>query len=552
MEFGRKRKLLTCVLSFLGIVAAAFWLPQSEESADTEKDEAPVLFSESEAFSAEGLEIMLYAEDTEKEIYYTLDGSVPDKGAMKYEAPIKLESAGKSGGGIQVTTIRAAYGDGTGLSTRTYFVGEEVHQHFDTMVVCITSDPVNLYDPKYGILAGENYWEKGKEWEREAYVEFFDETGQRLVEENVGIRITGGASRQNGQKSFRLYAREKYGSPALAYEFFPGLTYGGSRVTSFEKIGIRSNGNDAIMGGFMRDECVQELARQAGFPDTQAARPIAVYLNGSYYGFAWLKNVYDEQYFRESYGTGEKDGVWQTVSPVNGEIAMEDTGDPLEARAVRDARELYAYGEADLTEDAVFAEFCQLVDIENLLFYYAIQVYTANADWPANNVKLYRYYSYSDSYEAGHADGRWRFLLYDADFALGSVEDSKYYAPTMKQLLGISSSLSPEINGDWGRKDALFTALMKREDMQTAFGEQIEELISGAFSTENMLKVIDEIETLREKELDKHLKQAHGEEGEALEQQYERTRRSVEKMREFAEERPAYIRQELQEVFGFS
>lgn len=62
------------------------------------------------------------------------------------------------------------------------------------------------------------------------------------------------------------------------------------------------------------------------------------------------------------------------------------------------------YASEDLTDDTVFEEFSSMVDVDNLLQYFAIETYIANWDWPQNNIKMYRYYSPGDAY--GEDPGR--------------------------------------------------------------------------------------------------------------------------------------------------
>ena len=63
------------------------------------------------------------------------------------------------------------------------------------------------YDPKqspWDKTGKCNYFMKGKEWEREALVTIFDK-GEKIVQQNMGIRIKGASTRTNPGKSFNLY-----------------------------------------------------------------------------------------------------------------------------------------------------------------------------------------------------------------------------------------------------------------------------------------------------------------------------------------------------------
>lgn len=129
-------------------------------------------------------------------IFYTLDGSIPTLDSMLYEGPVILPASEQ----VQSCVLRACtYDEDTGswgeLFTRTYFYAEQMEtlqKRFSTYIVCLTSDPYNLYDYEHGIMVegkirdeyrtGEeyisgkltqpaNFTQEGREWERDAWVE---------------------------------------------------------------------------------------------------------------------------------------------------------------------------------------------------------------------------------------------------------------------------------------------------------------------------------------------------------------------------------------------
>src|SRR5690606_35549978 len=57
-----------------------------------------------------------------------------------------------------------------------------------------------------------NYLQGGDDWERPAHIEYFESNGETVINQNIGVRIHGGWSRQYAKKSFRLYSRSDYGT----------------------------------------------------------------------------------------------------------------------------------------------------------------------------------------------------------------------------------------------------------------------------------------------------------------------------------------------------
>ena len=67
---------------------------------------------------------------------------------------------------------------------------------------------------------------RGRESEREAYLEILEADGNVVASQKAGIRVYGGWSRANQQKSLKIFARKAYDrvNNKIRYEFFPDKT----------------------------------------------------------------------------------------------------------------------------------------------------------------------------------------------------------------------------------------------------------------------------------------------------------------------------------------
>ena len=462
----------------------------------------PVSFSIENNFVAETTALELSAEGAEA-IYYTTDGKIPDETAQIYHSPITLR-AGKS-----ITTYsisaRALYADGTwsDTSARTYFAGQEVAERYDTLIFSITTDPYNLYDYEYGILVTgkimddyllenpgaeidghtpANYGMRGKESERPIYVEVLNSDGSLILEQDAGVRVYGGWSRSNDMKSLKLFARKEYDEEnnKFRYPFFTtAQDENGEVIDSFKRLVLRAYGND-INSAFIREELFQTLAKQAGY-EAKAVRPVAVYVNGEYFGAYYLTEPYHESYFEEHYG--KFDGVMEILE--GGELFKEGESDGSNQYAVDDYVNMYdKYAYADLTDDATYAELCALMDVQNYIEYYAYEFYVGNEDWPENNYKAYRYYAAEGEEYSDEApfDGKWRFLLHDMDFSTGIYGT------------GVTECYLPEFVGklgNIGEECPLFCQLMCRKDCQDIFIKKTLELLNGVFREDYLAEQLD-------------------------------------------------------------
>lgn len=466
--------------------------------------------------------------EKEGSIFYTFDGSMPDRveggGTHLYKGPILLTAGEEES--AEVYRFLAVYDDGTESEavTNTYFMGRDIKNRYDTLVISLAAEDDDLYGFENGIFVEgklradweaehpkeeaafdtpANYNVRGRESERNVHVEIFDEDGRRVVAQNGGIRISGNFTRQSEQKSFKLYARKGYDEAdnRFRYPLFEDMRSAqeGNVFGKYKSLKIRNTGNDRSEG-FIRDELGMTLAAQAGFPDTQSVRPVSVYINGIYKGLYWMHSAYDEEYFEEKYG--EFDGEMVVIG--SGEMNMAgDPDDETENHYALEYNEVYAkYSSLDLTEDEICKELNGYIDIENYLQYFALEVYMANRDWPYNNLQAYRYVAPDGGGYAEDSvfDGRYRYLLYDVDTTMG--------LGTIKETLDPDQSFETLALLEERGYAPLFTALMGREDCRNYFVSYVCDLLNGAYSAENVADVLEGMHQLRENEMLKYIEES--------------------------------------------
>ncbi len=505
------------------------------------------------------------------EVYYSTNGVVPEspenKGTIRRYSPEKGITLRAYDNKIKYYSItaRAYYPDGSWGEEicSTYVVGEGADSRFTTMAVFITCDPDKLFGYEEGILvlgktrddwlaanpgvspiaispAGYNL--RGWKSERQVNVEFFDTEGNQLINQSVGVRVSGAYSRAQRLKSLKLFARKDYEEVNFRFDYpFYGDLYtldGTGRLRlDFKRVLLRSTGND-LGGAQIKDELNQTAAAMAGFAMSQAVRPCSVYLNGDYYGSMWMHDIVSDDFFIENYG--EYPGIMGIVS--GPEMSKPDTRYEIDSMEedqfmYDDWNNMYnKYKVADMTDDAVYEEFLQVFDVDDYLFYYAINTYLNNNDWPYNNHKAYRYYAAEgEEYQPGTIfDGRWRFIMHDLD-----------------NVRGYNGNL---LNNDLlskyaDRRSELFQALMKRQECVDIFIQYMIELMNGAFSYENYSALIDEMHESRKAEA--ALANATSSYGRYT--TIENIERVLDNLKDFALNRPKYlVRSELRPAFKTS
>lgn len=577
-----KKLIVLIIVLVLGISASLFliFFPQFQEEQPTEitksDDDTPqnvndneqqndplgLSFSHTDTFYSENIQVEITCKDSDAKIYYTLDGSVPDKDKTEYKGAITV----KSGSKVTATTIKAVAVKGNEVSepvTKSYVTGNKVFDRFDesTYIFVLSTDPYNLYDYNYGVCvegyirdqwlkneykggeipysAPANWSLSGRESERDMYVEVYDSNGNQLIDQAAGGRVVGGASRAVDQKSWRLIARNEYseGNGMFDYPFF-GLANDsyGQLITKYDRITLRNNANDREFAS-IRDEVAMQLAKNAGFPDTQDTIPAAVFLNGKYYGFSWLHEAYCNGYLEQMYG-GNKEN-FRIVGHKETELDKDDEDvDEYDKQSIEDYNYVCQLAKNGLTDNEKFEEFCSLVDIDNLMLYYSIQIYINNEDWPNNNFKAWRYYpSNGEQTDNPALDGKWRFLLFDAEYGMG-LYGNGFREQTLSTLLG---------RGHMGGTSVFLKALLERDDMKAKLANTLCDLMYGEFSYDSALAVIEDKIELCDVEcmyaLDNGVTSSW-----ARRETFADSRQQI---RDFFKNRPTIIKRDIGKVLGF-
>ena len=538
-------------------------MEQPNDATTQQKKNDELGFSHKAGFYSENIAVELSAAEG-SQIYYTTDGSDPllDMRCL-YQQPIEINA----GPEVRATTVKAVVvspeGEQSGMYTRSFVVGTEVAERFsdETLIFVLSTDPYNLYDYEYGIAvpgkiyddyckehAGEeipynapgNYYMSGRESERDMYVEVFESDGDYVISQAAGARVVGGYSRVVSQKSFRLIARKEYDpeNGKFKYAFFDdAVDAEGNPILEYDRLTLRNGANDREFAG-VRDELSQQLAQDYGFPCIQNTTPCAVFLNGEYYGYSWLHQSYDPDYLATQFG-GNKDqyGIIENIEIPDLE-ELEEEGEVIE-QPLLDYLDMCEYYDMDLTDDKLFAEYCELVDVQNLMQYYCMQIFVSNRDWPGNNYKAFRYYpTDGEEITSEYMDGKWRFLFFDVEFGWG-LYGNGFKDRTLSDLLS-GKHMS-------GESKAL-QALLAREDMQALFANTMCDLMAYAFSTEHINEVLDDLIEISDPEQMYALELGITSEW-ARSHNFEESREHI---RQFAEYRSTVVLNEMMSVLGYS
>lgn len=519
-----------------------FKRPSAGESNAIGLIESDISFSHESGFYLEPFSLTITSTDS---VYYTLDGSEPTKGSNLYTKKIAVDVP-QENFISQIQSSHLEYDDSfwfteqfgfrmpevimkkavvlkvrsyngevatSGIYHKTYFVTDE---EYDFDVISITLDENNLFDPDSGIYVPGvnhdesnpdwtgNYYKKGRDWERKAHFEYFEE-GDVKFSSNIGLRITGQKSRSHPQKSLRLYFRESYGESNMNMSLFEERGF-----TEFKRLTLRSsftywNGRNCTF----QDDFIHQFSHDNNFDiDVMHSRPSLVFINGEIWGLQNIRERQDKYYFNSLYGVDT-----DSLNLLAGNLGVED-GDGSEFIELKDF-----ILTQDLKDEVNYTYVKSRLDISNYIDYFILEMYFGNADWPWNNLRIWK---------SNDNQSKWRYLLYDLDATMGDA-----YVDSFEKLDQIPDNVQVLI----------FRKLMVNDEFRESFLSRYLEHLKSSFNPQNTVTLFEEFEELYENDIGYHINRWNNPET------YFEWEKQVQELKEFLEERPCGVKSMLEGMF---
>lgn len=357
--------------------------------------------------------------------------TIPEGARLMYTTDGSLPAAPKSGTGYKGTETTKESKDGrftfnntTNLTLRLYKNGYlpsvpvtrsyiKTNSNYSLPIISIVGDKKYFTDPKIGLdcdgdgtngkvanYTGGQPRNYAQEWDRPVNFSYISPDGEMLFNQDANIKISGGYTRTQKYRSFKLKASKVFdGQNYYNYPFFAQKPFNRNKTLL-----IRNGGNDIWRhNARFFDPALETIIQRSGIDlDVQSYVPVIEYVNGQLRGVFNMREPNNDDFAYANWGYDDEEiDAFENLTIKNGDaIAI---------------KRIFELGKQASKQDA-YEELQTLLDIDEFTNYMAATFFLYNDDWPDNNIKAYR----------SRNDGRYRFISFDLDYAFkGCWNDSE-------------------------------------------------------------------------------------------------------------------------------
>ena len=377
-------------------------------------------------------------------IYYTLDGSIPNRSSKKYKSPIFLN---------KTSVLKVVSYEDDKLPSKVVTSSYIINENHTLPVLSLS-----LKQSDFNTIQSNTY---SGEVERTAYAELFEENSSFSIP--CGLKLFGGTTRGLPKKSFQLKFRSEYGASKLNYQVFNNRDF-----SSFDTLVLRSASTDYEYAAFA-DIFMTSTLEELETVEVQAYKTIILYINGTYWGIYNIREKIESEFIANHYNVSE-DKV--NITRIDNNVTCGST---------TWYKEIVNYLSNHNMADQKNYEYIKTkIDIDSIIDFWIAETYTTN-----NDIVNARFYSHPDI-----NDGKMRAIFYDLDWAMFNVTKNYYIFST--SATPMSRLQIPT---------TVLRNLMKNNEFKKRYVERLSYNLNNIWTYEKLSKKLEELYQIYKKEM---------------------------------------------------
>ena len=307
-----------------------------------------------------------------------------------------------------------------------------------------------------------------QDWDRPVNFSYISSDGEMLFNQDVNISASGGWTRSQRYRSFKLKSNKIFdGQNRFDFSFFPQKPFNRDKALL-----IRNGGNDFwVHNARFMDPALETIIQRSGIDlDVQSYVPVIEYVNGELRGVLNMREVNNDKFAYANWGYDDEElDAFENMKMKNGDDEV--------------INRIFELGR-NATNESAYEELKTLLDIDEFTNYMAVTMFLDNDDWPNNNIKAYR----------SRNDGRYRFVSFDLDYAFALRGFNKDNDDPFKYFLRFKDAETVYDEGNANREIVrLFLNLMGRNDYRRKFIDTFCLIGGSVFEPTRSNAIVDEL-----------------------------------------------------------
>lgn len=265
----------------------------------------------------------------------------------------------------------------------------------------------------------------------------------------------------------------------------------------------------------IRDIVGTSLVAEYTNVDVQAYKPVAMYLNGKYWGLYFIREKVDETFVANHYNvpSSKKD---TDLLRIDGQV---------KSGSNKKYNKMISFIKSNsMSNQSNYNKIKEQINIEDYCDFWIAETWTAN-----NDIVNTRFFS-----NPNVDNGKWHFIFYDLDFAFYNVNRNYYQFSTSSSGMTVNHYTT-----------VLLRNLMKSNEFKKTYLERLSYNLKNTWSEKNVTKKIDDvIDEITLDEIKRNLDRWN--------MSYSKWESSVKFLKDYAKKRGSYMEKHAKTFFNLS